>query len=43
MIQRGEHLRFTAETGDAFGIVGERGGQDLEGHVTTEPGVPLAR
>ena len=39
MIERGEHLRFTAEAGDALGIVGERRGQDLQRDVTSELGV----
>src|SRR5215471_17135566 len=39
MVERGEHLRFATEPGDAFGIVRERGGQDLQRDVTTELGV----
>ena len=36
MVERGEDLSFAAETGDALGIVRERGRQDLQRHVTSE-------
>jgi hypothetical protein len=36
MVQRREDLCFTPEPGEAFGIVREQVGQDLEGHVSPE-------
>jgi len=39
MIERGEDLGLTAEPSDAFGIVGERGWQDLQRDITTKLGV----
>jgi len=36
MIERREDLGFAAEPCNAFGIVGERGRQDLQRDVTTE-------
>src|SRR6516165_7940651 len=36
MVERGEHLGFTVEAGDALGIVGEGSRQDLQGNVATE-------
>jgi hypothetical protein len=33
MIQRRQHLRFSLETRQVVRIVGERRGQDLDGHV----------
>jgi len=39
MVERGEHLGFTAESRDALGIVGERRRQDLQRDVSTELGV----
>jgi len=36
MVERREDLGFTAESGDALWIVGERGGKDLHRHIATE-------
>ena len=36
MVQRGEHLRLALEAGEAFGIVGERLGQDFDRDVAIE-------
>ena len=36
MIEGGEDLCLAAEARDAIWIVGERGGEDLEGHVATK-------
>jgi hypothetical protein len=36
MVERGEHLGFTAEPRAAFGIVGEGRRQDLQRDVATE-------
>ena len=36
MVQRGEQLRLAREARQPLGIVGERGGQDLDGDVAIE-------
>ena len=40
MVQRGEDSGFTLEPGQAFGVIGEQIGQDLEGHIPAELRVP---
>ncbi len=40
MVQRGEDSCFTLEPGQAFRIIGEQVGQDFEGHISVELGVP---
>ena len=42
MIQRGEDLRFAAEAGQAFGVVGDTGEEHLDGDVALELGVARA-
>ena len=39
MIERGQHLRFAAETRHAVGIFGEEVGDDLDRYVAVELGV----
>ena len=36
MIERSEQLRFALQAPDAFGIAGQRGGQDFDGDLTLE-------
>ena len=40
MVQRGEDLRLTLEAREALGIAGERFGQDLQGDIAVQFGVP---
>jgi hypothetical protein len=42
MIQRGQHLRFALEARHACGIAGEGLGQDLQGYVAVQFGIPSA-
>ena len=39
MIERGDELRFPTEACEAFRLVGDRGGQYLDGDVAIEPAV----
>ena len=39
MVQRRGGLGFLREAPQPFGVAGERGGQDLDGHLATEPRV----
>ena len=39
MIERGEHLRFTTEAGEAIGIAGDAGQQNLDRDPAIQPGV----
>jgi hypothetical protein len=36
MVERGERLRFTLESGGSFGVGDEQVGQNLDGHVAIE-------
>ena len=40
MVQRGEDSGFSLKPGQAFRIIGEDVGEDFEGHVPAELGVP---
>jgi hypothetical protein len=42
MIERGEGLRFTLESGETFGIGCEKVWQDLDGDVSIEPRIARA-
>jgi hypothetical protein len=42
MVQRGEHLRFALESGQAIGIAREYLGQDLERDIAAEPRIARA-
>ncbi len=39
MIQRRQHFRFALKTGEPFGIMRERFGQNFDGHIARELGV----
>ena len=39
VIERRERLRFAFETRASVAIAGDRGRQDLEGDIATEPGI----
>ena len=39
MVHRGQHLRFTLETGQPVGFVGEGFRKNLDGHIAAELGV----
>jgi hypothetical protein len=39
MIERGEELGLPVKTGQPVGVVGDRGGQDLDRDATLQPGV----
>ena len=42
VVERGEHLRFALETGEAIRITGEGIGQDLQRDLAIQLGIPGA-